>query len=89
MLVIDAGQWGDDVRLSDLEPKSRARPAVAAAPMSDRYLSGPGWERETPNGSIPHLDPASLTHRRRSDLTGPNDGGACATKAPASRPRPL
>ena len=47
-LVIDAREWGDDVRLSDLEPKSRARPAVAAAPMSDRYLSGPGREREFP-----------------------------------------
>jgi hypothetical protein len=36
--VVDAAQWPDDIRLSDLEPSSSARSAAIAAPMSGRSL---------------------------------------------------
>jgi hypothetical protein len=32
----DADRWADDVRLSDIEPRFAARPAVAAVPMFGR-----------------------------------------------------
>ena len=32
-VVEDAAAWGEDVRLSDLEPCSRARPVVDEAPF--------------------------------------------------------
>jgi hypothetical protein len=37
-VMIDAGRWPDDVRLSDLEPKFTCRLAATAAPMSGRCL---------------------------------------------------
>jgi hypothetical protein len=53
-VTIDASQWPDDVRLSDLEPKSRSSPvrlAGTAAPMSGRC----SWSTSPPRG-IPPTD---------------------------------
>ena len=47
-VVIDAGRWSDDVRLSDLEPKFTCKVCGAAAPMSGRYSNWLAWERVLP-----------------------------------------
>jgi hypothetical protein len=41
-VVVDAASWGDEVRLSDLEPSSPARRAAGGVPMSGRSLR-PAW----------------------------------------------
>jgi hypothetical protein len=46
-VVIDATQWGDEVRLSDLEPKFTCKAfAGATVPISGRCLKGREWEPE-------------------------------------------
>ena len=38
-VTIDANQWANSVRLSDLEPKFTCQAAGSAAPMCDLYLA--------------------------------------------------
>jgi hypothetical protein len=42
-MEMPADQWSDDVRLSDIEPASSARPAASAALMSGRISHRQGW----------------------------------------------
>ena len=41
-VVIDAGRWGDDVRISELEPKFTCRACGQEAPISVRCSSKRG-----------------------------------------------
>jgi hypothetical protein len=47
-VVVDAGRWGDDVRLSDRSQDLRARFAVIAVQTSGRCSSMCAWERVSP-----------------------------------------
>ena len=44
-VLIDAGRWGDDVRLSDMEPKFTCQRPSGRADMSGRSLNKREWER--------------------------------------------
>jgi hypothetical protein len=44
-VVVDAGRWGDDVRLSDLEPKFTCEVCWHRGTISGLSLSQRTWER--------------------------------------------
>jgi hypothetical protein len=63
-VTIDAGQWPDDVRLSDLEPRFTCRRAATAARMSDCCLR----VDKPPSGYPAH----GLTRRTDFRVEGPD-----------------
>ena len=47
-IIVNADQWGDDVRLSDLEPKFTCKACGRRGPTSGRSLSKRGWGLDLP-----------------------------------------